>query len=68
MRGTVLREPLFAYPTEVAGLQRARLTAFHEHRGRSQGDENAKDREHMWTPSQASVCVRETGHVRPSTS
>jgi hypothetical protein len=46
MRGTVLREPLLAHPTEV-GVRRARLPGFHQHRNRSQGDENAKDREHQ---------------------
>jgi hypothetical protein len=54
MRGTVLREPLLAHPTEV-GVRRVRLPGFHQHRGRTQGDENAKDREH--------ICARQRRHL-----
>jgi hypothetical protein len=58
----VLREPLLAHSTEVGDLQRARLTIFQQRCGRSQGNENAKNREHVWT-LRRHWCVRETDSV-----
>lgn len=48
----MLGEKLLADPTERGGLQRARHPRL-QHRGCSQGDENANNREHKHTTSQA---------------